>query len=575
MQSKRELIQRRIEIKQEILRRRLRERHAAPGGLFEFVKHFWHVLEPKTQFVDGWAIRAICGHLEAVASGKINRLLVNVPPGFSKSLLCNCFFPAWLWGPLNRPETRIIGFSYASHLTERDNGKFRDLICSRSYKDIYGEVFESTAVGVVKIANNKTGWKFASSVQGVGTGERSDIVVLDDPHNIADGESDVIRKKTVTWFDEAMSNRLNDLQKSAIIVIMQRVHQDDVSGHILTHEDEYHHLLIPMEWDGRRYETCIGWTDPRSEMGELAWPERFSDVGLTKFKRNKFMWAGQYQQMPQPRGGGMFKEDYWSYEPVPIGKSPPPCDYIIASLDSAYTKQERNDPSGFTAWGVYRDSNGNPKILLLGAWRKHLEIHGTEPERKKGEPEYLWKDRCKKEWGLIEWVAHDCRRLRVDRLLIEAKASGLSVAQEMERLYKNEGWGVELCEPDGDKYARAVAVVHLWADGIVHVPVWPDEKKIAGVLRHELGREPTEAEKSKEIEQALQNNDVEVRDWADLVVQEMAVFPNGKFKDLTDSSTQALKHLRAVGMAIRRDEREWERIHKAQHKERYRPLYQT
>lgn len=465
------------------------------------------------------------------------------------SMLTNCFWPAWEWGPMNMPHLRTLSFSYAVHLTERDNGKFKDLIKSPEYQAMYGDRFKLTADGVEKPANDKTGWKLASSIGGVSTGERGDRLAADDLHNVADGESDTIRSKTVRLFDEALSNRLNDLKKSAIVVIMQRVHENDVAGHIISHEEQYEHLLIPMEWDGRRYTTSIGWTDPRTEYGELAWPERYPEETLTRFRRNPFLWSGQYQQSPEPRGGGIFKRDWWQYEEVPIGKSPPQMEYIVASLDSAYTKNERNDPSGFTIWGIYRDKNGNPRVLLLHAWRKHLELHGPEVERKPGEPERLWLDRAKKEWGLVEWVAYDCKRLRVDRLLIEAKASGLSVAQEMQRLYANEGWGVELVDPEGDKYSRGIAVVHLWADGFVHVPASrsdPDDP-----------------------------DSLVPRDWAQMVIDEAAVFPNGRYRDLTDSATQALRHLRAVGLAVRREEREEERLARSMHREKLAPLYPT
>lgn len=365
---------------------------------------------------------------------------------------------------------------------------------------------------------------------------------------MADGESDVVRQKTVRLFDEALSNRLNDLKKSAIIVIMQRVNEGDVAGHIIEHEPGYEHLMIPMEWDGRRYTTSIGWTDPREYDGELAWPERYPEETLQRFRRNAFLWAGQYQQAPEPRGGGMFKRDWWGLEHVPFGKAPPMCEYVVASLDSAYTKQERNDPSGFTVWGVYRDAHGNPKVLMLGAWRKHLEMHGPHHDRLPGESERAYVDRCKKDWGLVEWVAYDCKRLRVDRLLIEAKASGITVAQEMRRLYANESWGIDLVNPEGDKYARAVAVMHLWADGMVMVPASLEDPK-----------DPSSG--------------LVPRDWAQLVIDEMAVFPNGRFRDLTDSTTQALKHLRGVGLAVRREERMDEQIARSMHKEQMPPLY--
>lgn len=558
--KRRELLLKRIEIKKELLRRKNRAKQQAPGGLYEFVKYFWPILEPKTKFVDGWAIRAICAHLEAVTRGDITRLLINVPPGFSKSLICNVFWPAWEMGPKGMPHLRYIAFSYAAYLTERDNAKFRDVITHKIYRDLWGDVFKATGIGVVKVSTDKTGWKFASSVSGVGTGERGDRVLCDDPHSVGQGESDVIRNKTVRWFDEAMSNRLNDMNKSAIVVIMQRVHEVDVSGFIIKKGAGYVHLCLPMEFDGRKCRTYLGrdengrpiiWEDPRTEYYELAWPERYDDKSLAQFRNNSFLWAGQYQQMPKPRGGGLFKDDWWQFIDVPQGSPPPPMDYVVASLDSAYTKNERNDPSGFTVWGAYVDERDNPKIMMLGAWRKHLEIHGSEVVREPGEHELDYKVRCKKAWGLVEWVAHECKRHRVDMLLIEAKASGLSVAQEMQRLYSNEGWGVELVNPEGDKYARAVAQIHLFADGIIGVPCLREDPKD-------------------------RNSALVPRDWAELVMEEMSFFPNGQYRDLTDSTTQAMKHLRRNGLAIRRDERDQVRAIQAQQgTTRLDPLYEV
>lgn len=165
-----------------------RERQSNPeGGLLEFIRYFWHILEPATPFVEGWVIETLCGHLEAITRKDhvtirdkrrlFNRFLANVPPGFSKSLTVNCFWPAWEWGPMGLPHLRYVAFSYASELTERDNQKFRDLVCSREYKELWGHVFTVIGDGKVRVTNDKTGFKFASSMGGVGTGERGDRVL--------------------------------------------------------------------------------------------------------------------------------------------------------------------------------------------------------------------------------------------------------------------------------------------------------------------------------------------------------------------------------------------------------------
>src|ERR1035437_7141841 len=474
--------------------RRMRREFAAPGGLIKFIKYFWKVLEPATEFVEGWALEAICTHLEAVSKGNIKRLLINVSPGFSKSLTTNAFWPAWEWAT-GAGHLRYVSFSYSAHLTLRDNEKFRDLIQSHLYQELYSKQFDLVAVGATKVSNNKTGWKFASSVGGVGTGERGDRILClpyesciltdvgplqigdivtrrlnvkvlgfdhetgragwqsissyrenpgsvlvelthvsgrfectpehpvyvigrgytpaeeirvhdtlrllregdlgqaeceesdvlqglqeraghstgkpnnplqsvpreyawwerkqrnnkesvvsdirtgravgrtfnletdafhnfvadgvlvhncDDPHSVSEAESDVVRTDTVQWFREAMQNRLNSLSTGTIVVIMQRVHEGDVSGCIIENYPDYEHLMIPMQFEeDRRCTTSIGWTDPRTEEGRLAWPERYPEETLTPFKSLDFLWAGQYQQRPEVRGGSIIKGEIW------------------------------------------------------------------------------------------------------------------------------------------------------------------------------------------------------------------------------------------------------------------------
>jgi predicted phage terminase large subunit-like protein len=267
-----------------------------------------------------------------------------------------------------------------------------------------------------------------------------------------------------------------------------------------------------MEYEvGRHCETSVGWTDPRSEEGELAWPERFPEASLAPFKRLPYMWAGQYQQRPEPRGGGIFKRDWWQEWEPPDGKFPL-FDYVVASLDTAYTEKQQNDPSALTMWGAWRDAKDNRKIMLLHAWRERLELH-----------------------PLVEKVAATCRRFKIDRLLIEAKASGLSVAQEIQRLYANELWGVELINPKAqDKVARAYAVQHLFSDGLIYAPD---------------------------------------RAWATMVQDEMASFPKATHDDLTDTATQALKHLRDIGLAVRRDEHQMDMNRMMEHRRKPGPLY--
>lgn len=467
------------------------------------------MLEPATKFEDGWPLEAICLQLEAVTFGQSTKVLLNVPPGFMKSLTTNVFWPLWEWSAMNMPHLRYVTFSYSAALTERDNGRFRDLILSPEFQIIWGERFAIRKIGETRVTNDKTGWKLATSVGGVGTGERGDRVILDDPHNLKDSESDTVRQETVRWFREAMSNRLNDIDKSAIVVIMQRVHEADVSGTILSNSMGYDHLMIPMEYDpGRHCRTRLGWSDPRQHDGELAWPSRFPRRSVIQLQSDigAFAYAGQYQQAPTPRGGGIIKREMWQlYE----GETFPPFEYIVGSMDTAYTERQENDPAALTIWGFWREQ-GRPRVVLIHAWRKWLEMHGPKVDRLGGETEAAYIKRCQPKWGLAEWAIHSCRRFKADILLIEAKASGMTAAQEIQReLFATESWSVKLITPKGDKVARTHAVQPVWSNGLVYAPD---------------------------------------REFADLVIDEMAVFPKGVHDDLHDTATQAMKHLRDIGL---------------------------
>jgi len=524
----------------ELRKRETRASHAAPGGLIEFVRYFWRVLEPVTPFVDGWCLEGMCEHLEAVSDGRIKRILLNVSPGFMKSMLLNVFFPAYEWGPKNRPDLRYVAFSYSSTLTERDNEKFVYLIQSPEYQALYGKTVKVVKEGVGRISNTARGWKFASSVGGVGTGERGDRILADDLHKVSEAESEVVREDTTRWFRESMQNRLNDLARGAIVVLGQRVNEGDVSGVILDEYPDYEHFCVPMRYDGRdllkdgsKRHTSIGWEDPRTDDDALAWPERYPEQVLAPFESRPYLWAGQYMQSPEPRGGGIIKRDYWriwdreaqAANDVKPGVFPI-FEFVLASFDGAFTEKKENDFSALTIWGAWVETSeeqrfsehfGTPRLMLMHAWHKRLTLHGkTEIIRRPDETKEEFEDRRKLGWGVVEHIAADCKKFKVDKLIIENKANGISVEQEMRRLFSREPWTVALHDPGKlDKVARAYTVQHLFADGLI----WrPDT------------------------------------DWGQLVEDELASLPRGAHDDLADSSINAVIHLRRMALAQRKDE---------------------
>ena len=551
------------------------------GGLIAFVRYFWHVLEPETPFVDGWPLWAMCQHLESVTFGEINRLLINIFPGAMKSLLTEVFYPAWEWGPMKRTHYRYISFSYSASLTERDNDRFRTLITAAEYQKLYGPIQtrikteelpfqEHDELGqvvlrnktTIKVMNTRTGWKLASSVGGVATGERATRVIIDDPHSVVEAESKRVRNETIRWFREAVSSRFDNLDVGALIIIMQRVHYDDVSGVALSPEFNYCHLCIPWFFDpGRAFDkdgnlvtNSIGWSDPRADEddpdandNEPAWLERFSEDAIARLRAEMgpYSWSSQFQQAPVPRGEGIFKRDWWQLWAPDDGKFPM-FDYLIASLDGAYTEDEENDPSAMTVWGVFTHESKRG-IMLVDAWRKHLGFSAPRVERLPQElllpgmsqsevqrRRAMFRARTSKDWGLMEWVEDTCNRRKVDKLLIEAKASGISAAQEIQNRFGLQDWAIQLCPVKGDKVARALAVQPSFSQGMVWAPD---------------------------------------REWSEIVIEEAEMFPRARHDDVVDSMTQALNYLRGVGLAQTQEEVHHEERERVMHRPRVKALY--
>ena len=278
-------------------------------SLLYFTAKFWPVLEPGRTLVSGWPIEAIAEHLEAVTRGEIRKLLITVPPGSMKSLLTRAFWPSWSW--IAQPSLRYIGASYAEALAARDNRRAKMIVESPLYQRLFPHVrLSDDQAQKVNFANTATGSMLATSVRGRATGERGDVFVIDDPHNILEAESDAIRGETLQWFREVVPSRVNDLDRSAFVCIMQRVHHEDVAAAAI--EQGYEHLLIPMHYDpSRARTTSIGWKDPRTEPGELMWPERFSARAVAELETTLGIYAAsaQLEQRPTPREGGLFKAD--------------------------------------------------------------------------------------------------------------------------------------------------------------------------------------------------------------------------------------------------------------------------
>lgn len=288
-----------------------------------FVQRAWHVLEPETRYVHNWHIDAICEHLEAITDGHINRLLINISPGCSKSLLTSVLWNAWEWGPRNRAGLRYLATAFKEDAATRDNGKVRHLIESDWYQARWPHV-QLVKRDERKITNTLMGVREVSAFNSL-TSKRGDRLIIDDPHSTEQAESEAERARTTRKFREGAVNRLNDQEKSAMVVIMQRLHQSDVSGLILDEQRNFEHLLIPMEFEpNRRVHTSIGWTDPREKEGEVMDPIRFPPTAIEELKKSgAYFWNGQYQQRPAAREGAMFKHHWFDRQIIGLDEVPP------------------------------------------------------------------------------------------------------------------------------------------------------------------------------------------------------------------------------------------------------------
>jgi len=489
-------------------------REAQRRSLLDFIRHFWSLLEPGREFVEGWHIEALCEHLEATVDGRITRLLINVPPGAAKSLIVSVFFPAWLWGPKERPDHRFLTFAYSETLTIRDLRRCRTIIGSAEYQRLWGHIVQVNP----KIDSSERfdtlsmGWRIASSVTGMATGERGDYLLIDDPHSIQSADSQLVRETALQWWNEVIPTRVNDPVKSVFIVIMQRVHSDDISGAILANPDGWVHLCIPMRYDPDRHCTTeIGWEDPRTEDGELYWDARFPEVTVAREERTMgpFAVASQFQQIPSPRGGGIIKSEWWRLWDQPAF---PDFNFIVASCDLANSGADiaRNSYNAMTIWGAFMRGD-RLNFMLKFAWRGRATTHETTQE-----------------------IGALCREHKVDHLLIEDKASGAHVASEIVRIFGRRDWRTLTIIPKGDKVGRLRSTDAIFAEGLIWAPD---------------------------------------REFADMVIEEVSTFPKARHDDLTDTVSQAIRFLRDNGQALLREEVEFEDQERKRYRGVRKPLY--
>jgi predicted phage terminase large subunit-like protein len=444
------------------------KREKAHVDFMSFVGMMW------PGFIYGRHHKVMAKKFEEIAEGKIRRLIINMPPRHTKSEFASYLLPAWFLGRF--PQKKIIQCSNTAELAVGFGRKVRNLLDS----DVYTKVFpgialrqDSKAAG--RWATNKSGEYFAIGVGGTVTGKGADLLIIDDPHSEQEaalaGNDPTVFDKVHEWYTSGPRQRLQP--GGSIVLVMTRWSKRDLTGQILKSALERE----GDEWEVIDFPAILPSDKP-------LWPEFWSYEELDALRTELPLpkWQAQYQQQPTSEQGAIIKREWWKeWE----GENPPPCEFVIQSWDTAFTKNERSDYSACTTWGVFylNENVEDAHVILLDAFKKRMEF-----------PEL--KDKAYKHYMEYE----------PDSFIVEAKASGAPLIYELRQM----GIPVQEFTPTrgNDKIARINAVSDLFASG----KVWAPRTR-----------------------------------WAEEVMEEMASFPNSEHDDLVDSSTQALLRFRKGG----------------------------
>ncbi len=382
----------------------------------------WSVVEQAVPFVDNWHIGLLSEYLEALYSLQVQNLIINIPPGHAKSLLCSVFFPTWVW--IKMPSARFFCGSHAVDLSVRDAVRSRRLIQSDWYQDRFGDVYEMTSDQNVKsrYENNKTGHRVSVGVDAGWTGHRGNYVFWDDPLDKNKKDSVVDRKKSNEAVKSSFGTRGDNPREIRRMMIMQRLHDDDPTGHVIKamEDDEnfprFDHVVLPARYEPKRFFSTIGKEDPRTIEGELLFPQLFDEKVLreTEALLGPTDAAGQLQQRPAPAGGNIFLSEWWQdqknrYDPADrsiYNKS------IARWLfwDTALKDLEQNDYTAMVVFELLPDY----RIFTRHVWWRKLQFPQLSSTI---------------EAEAVRWMFDEKLRFCV----IEDKASGISAIQTLEQ----------------------------------------------------------------------------------------------------------------------------------------------
>lgn len=415
-----------------------------------FVIKVFNEISPNAQYLDSWYIDVICDSLMNAFEDKENRIIINIPPRHTKSIISSVAFPAFILG--HNPKAKIVAASYADDLASKLALDCKKIMESEWYKELFPGTRLSKKRSTNDFETTKGGGRYATSVGGVLTGRGGDYIIIDDPIKPSDTFSDTIREKTNDWYGSTLYSRLDNHNSGKIIVIMQRLHEDDFTGHLLSTDPSFKHIRIPAiaeeneTWTVRDRILNKDKTFIRKK-GEALHPSRYNLESLLKLKSTvgEYTFAGQYQQNPAPKDGGIIKQKWFRYydlaklwENIKNGEIEVMC--IIQSWDTANKIEQHNDHS--VCITILRDREGNNYVLDV--YREKLEF-----------PNLIRKI------TQMYNFAKEKYDYKID-VLIEDKASGTQIIQTLQNSHIIFPIAIK---PEHDKETRLMSVSHLIENG--------------------------------------------------------------------------------------------------------------
>jgi predicted phage terminase large subunit-like protein len=409
------------------------------NDFYAFIERSFYELNAGAKFLHNWHIELIASELEACLRGETKRLVINVPPRSLKSHCASVALPAYILG--HNPAAQIICASYGQDLSNKLAMDCRSLLNAGCYQSIFPTRLSNHRQAVTEFMTRENGFRLATSVGGALTGRGGDFIIIDDPCKPEEALSETQRNTVNDWFDHTLFSRLNNKDTGCIIIIMQRLHEDDLVGHVLQ-QGGWKVLRLPaiaIEDETHVIKTPYNTRTIRRRLGEALHPERESleTLQIIRNTQGEYNFAGQYQQEPAPLGGGMVKLDW--FKTYKEGEQPAKFELVFQSWDTAVKANELSDYSVCTTWGM-KESH----LFLLHVMRRRMEY----PELKR--------------------AVRDCAKdFNAKTVLIEDKSSGAQLIQELLR----EGLHcVTPYEPKMDKVMRLHSVTNTIENGFVHLP---------------------------------------------------------------------------------------------------------